>query len=64
MDSEIAVKGGRRTCDRELLSRARDGEMVAFETLVERHRDEVYGFGLRMTRSETDAADIAQESFL
>ncbi len=38
--------------------------MVAFETLVERHRDEVYGFGLRMTRSETDAADIAQESFL
>src|SRR5262249_5514796 len=30
----------------------------------ERHRDDVYTFGLRLTRSETDAAEIAQESFL
>lgn len=38
--------------------------MFAFEMLVGRHRDDVYGFGLRMTRSETEAAEIAQESLL
>jgi len=36
----------------------------AFEKLVERHRDSVYGFSLRMTRSETEAVEITQESFL
>ena len=36
----------------------------AFEKLVERHRDSVYGFSLRMTRFETEALEIAQESFL
>ena len=46
------------------LARAQRGDMSAFEVLVERHRDKVYGFGLRMTRSETAAAGVAQESFL
>ena len=50
--------------DPELLARARRGDMSAFEKLVERHRDKVYGFGLRMTRSESAAAEIALESFL
>ena len=49
--------------DQELLARAQAGEMPAFETLVERHRDRVYGLALRMTRSEADAAEIAQETF-
>jgi len=38
--------------------------MLAFERLVERNRDDLYSFVLRMTRSETEAAEIAQESFL
>ena len=50
--------------DRELILKAQQGRMFAFEALVERHRDDVYAFGLRLTRSETDAAEIAQESFL
>jgi len=37
---------------------------AAFESLVEKHRDSVYGFALRMTRSETEAMEIVQESFL
>jgi len=50
--------------DRELILKAQQGHMFAFEALVERHRDDVYAFGLRLTRSETDAGEIAQESFL
>ena len=50
--------------DHSLLSRAQDGDVSAFEALVERHRDDLYSFGRRMTRSETDAAEIAQECFL
>jgi RNA polymerase sigma-70 factor (ECF subfamily) len=50
--------------DSELFSRARDGEISFFEELVERHRDDVYAFGLMMIGEEADAAQIAQESFL
>src|SRR5215471_10532620 len=39
-------------------------DMFAFEQLVERHRDDVYSFAVWMTRSEKEAAEIAQESFL
>src|SRR5262249_51454382 len=51
------------TANRELLLRAQRGEMSAFEGLVEQYRDSVFGFALRMTQSETEAADIAEESF-
>jgi RNA polymerase sigma factor (sigma-70 family) len=50
--------------DRALLARAQAGEMSAFETLVDRHEDKVYGLALRMTRSEADAAEITQDTFL
>src|SRR5258708_15027106 len=50
--------------DRELLAQAQAGDLSAFEALVEKHRDKVYGVALRMTRSEADAAEITQESFL
>jgi len=38
--------------------------MLAFESLVDAHRDRVFGLALRMTRSEADAAEITQETFL
>ncbi len=50
--------------DRELLTQAQGGDLPAFEALVERHRDKVYSVALRMTRSEADAAEIVQETFL
>ncbi|MFL5320566.1 MAG: RNA polymerase sigma factor [Myxococcaceae bacterium] len=50
--------------DAELLARAQNGDVAAFEQLVERHRDEVYGLAYRMTRSEADAAEVAQDAFL
>jgi RNA polymerase sigma-70 factor (ECF subfamily) len=50
--------------DRALLNRAQAGDISAFEELVGRHQDRVYGLALRMTRSEPDAAEIAQDTFL
>jgi len=50
--------------DRALLERAQDGDVDAFESLVERHKDRLYGLALRMTRSEADAAEVVQDAFL
>ncbi|HZI09381.1 MAG TPA: sigma-70 family RNA polymerase sigma factor [Myxococcus sp.] len=50
--------------DRQLLARAQDGDISAFEALVDAHRDKVYGLAVRMTRSEADAAEITQDTFL
>lgn len=50
--------------DRQLVARAQAGDIGAFEALVEAHRDKVYGLTLRMTRSEADAAEITQDTFL
>ena len=50
--------------DRTPLARAQGGDMSAFEALVGRHEDKVYGLALRMTRSEADAAEITQDTFL
>ncbi|XXF77185.1 sigma-70 family RNA polymerase sigma factor [Myxococcaceae bacterium GXIMD 01537] len=50
--------------DRHLLTKAQGGDMSAFEALVEAHRERVYALALRMTRSEADAAEITQDTFL
>lgn len=50
--------------DEELITRAQAGQMVAFEALVERHRDRIFGLALRITRTEADAAEIVQDTFL
>jgi len=50
--------------DRALLERAQAGDIEAFEALVERHEDRLYGLALRMTRSEADAAEVVQDTFL
>jgi RNA polymerase sigma-70 factor (ECF subfamily) len=50
--------------DVALVEAARDGDVAAFETLVDKYRDRVYGLALRMTRTEADAAEITQDTFL
>jgi RNA polymerase sigma-70 factor, ECF subfamily len=49
--------------DRELVDRARTGDIAAFETLVERHRDVVYRVAAR-TVGLDEAEDVSQDAFL
>jgi RNA polymerase sigma-70 factor (ECF subfamily) len=50
--------------DSALVAQARDGDVAAFEALVERHRNRVYGLVVRMLNSEDEAADVLQDAFL
>ncbi len=47
-----------------LLARAREGDLDAFNLLVDAYQDRVYGLCLRMLASPEAAADAAQEAFL
>lgn len=50
--------------DETLVKAARHGEMGAFEELVARHRDKIYGRAFSMTRNEEDAIDLSQEAWI
>lgn len=50
--------------DRELVRASLDGQPYAYEKLVRRHQDAVFGLAVGMTRNREDAADMAQEAFI
>lgn len=50
--------------DEKLTERAVAGDAGAFEALVLRYQDRIYNLLLRLTGSEADAEDLAQETFL
>ncbi len=48
----------------ELLTRARQGDRVAFSDLVRLHQDEVYTLAVRLVGDRELAADVSQEAFV
>jgi RNA polymerase sigma-70 factor (ECF subfamily) len=50
--------------DAELLDRARSGDEAAFQNIYQRYRRPVFQFAWRLTGSEAEAEDVAQECFL
>jgi RNA polymerase sigma-70 factor, ECF subfamily len=50
--------------DRELVERCQRGHLEAYETLVNRYRQRVYGLAFSMLRNEQDATDLSQETFV
>lgn len=48
----------------ECISRAQRGDVSAFSELVSRFQDRIYRFLVRLTRSQDDARDLTQETFL
>jgi RNA polymerase sigma-70 factor, ECF subfamily len=47
--------------DNWLVSKARAGDVDAYEVLVRRHRDRIYRIALRMLGDRHDAEDVAQD---
>jgi RNA polymerase sigma-70 factor, ECF subfamily len=50
--------------DDALVREAQSGDMAAFEELVARHRDKVYGRAFTILRNEDDALDASQEAWV
>lgn len=50
--------------DDECVARAQRGDGVAFSELVARYQDRIYRFLTRLTRSQDDAMELTQETFL
>jgi RNA polymerase sigma factor (sigma-70 family) len=55
---------GRPLEDAELVGLARDGDVRAYEELVERYRDVAFRTAWLVTRSSADAEDAAQEALV
>src|SRR5580765_8184146 len=50
--------------DPALVKAAQQGDMVAFEELVARHRDEIFARAFSMMRNEEEAVDLSQEAWV
>jgi len=53
-----------REYERQLVSRARQGQRVAARELVDQHKERLFSFIMRMTRHHHDAEEICQDAFL
>lgn len=47
-----------------LVKSAQSGDMTAFEELVHRHRDKIYGRVFSIVRNEEEALDLSQEAWI
>jgi RNA polymerase sigma-70 factor (ECF subfamily) len=48
----------------QLVARAQDGELPAFEELVQKYQREVYGLACRIVSDSEEAKDLTQQAFL
>ena len=61
MTAEVKETASAGSVDNELVRRFVDGDRSAFEELVVRHQNRVYGFCLRLLGSPSLAEEAAQE---
>ena len=50
--------------DAALVTAAQQGDAAAFDALVVRHQDRVYGLALRLVSNREDALEVAQDAFV
>ena len=50
--------------EKELIKRVQNGNVNAFSTLVDRHKNMVYSLVFKLIKSSEDAEEVAQDSFL
>lgn len=54
----------RSMSESDLVSRAQEGDLTAFEELYRMHKGRVYALALRLTKDPTGAEDLTQEAFV
>src|ERR1700755_3524468 len=64
LPQEVSVKVSQRLEDAELVHRSQAGDTDAFGELVTKYRTKIFNMIYGMVGNETDAWDLAQESFL
>jgi RNA polymerase sigma-70 factor (ECF subfamily) len=64
--ASVSVHEADRTApdDRDLVERCQRGDLDAYEVLVHRYRQRLYGLIYGMVRHEQDATDLCQETFV
>ena len=60
MDGAVRVEAS----DEELVARAQDDDVDAFDELVRRHRDMLFRVALRVCRDRADAEDVTQDAIV
>jgi RNA polymerase sigma factor RpoE len=60
----VAPASDSRDEERELLRRAKAGELTAYDDLVRRYQERVYATIYHMTSNHEDANDLAQDTFI
>ncbi len=55
---------GAEASDSSLVTRAKSGDLSAFEELASRHERRVFSLAMRMLRNQEDAEDVTQQTFL
>lgn len=50
--------------DSQLVARAQEGDLPAFEELVKKYQREIYGLAYRLVLDAEEAKDLAQQAFL
>src|SRR5574340_479220 len=50
--------------DPQLVARAQQGDLPAFEELVKKYQREIYGLAYRLVLDAEEAKDLAQQAFL
>src|SRR5437016_2571111 len=50
--------------DQELIARCQRGDLTAYEPLVNKYRERIYGQAFNITRNADDAYDLCQETFV
>src|SRR3979409_2749888 len=60
----MRIKDHSSADDQTLVRAAQQGDMVAFEELVSRHRDKIFARAYSMMRNEEEAIDLSQEAWV
>lgn len=58
------TKSSPKSSDKELVDRAREGDVAAFGELVRKHQPRIFRLAAHMLRDRSEAEDVAQETFI